>query len=255
MSEYNVQQQQDEDEIVIDLRVLFCDLWKGLKKLWWVFLILCSLMAGMNYVQSAVRYAPMYESKISFTVSTQTGYDETNTSYGFYYNQSTAEQMANLFPYILQSDVMQGLIKEELGTEFVNGNIIANAVPNSNLFTMKVTSSDATAAKQILEATMKHLPDVTKYVIGETKLNIIQPATTPEVSYNKPSYRRKVVKGFLVGVVVSCVILGIYALFRKTIRREEDFREVLNMKCLGVVPQVKFKAHKQKIVRSLVYKN
>lgn len=31
MSEYNVQQQQDEDEIVIDLRVLFCDLWKGLK--------------------------------------------------------------------------------------------------------------------------------------------------------------------------------------------------------------------------------
>ena len=251
MSEYNVQQQQDEDEIVIDLRVLFCDLWKGLKKLWWVFLILCSLMAGMNYVQSAVRYAPMYESKISFTVSTQTGYDETNTSYGFYYNQSTAEQMANLFPYILQSDVMQGLIKEELGTEFVNGNIIANAVPNSNLFTMKVTSSDATAAKQILEATMKHLPDVTKYVIGETKLNIIQPATTPEVSYNKPSYRRKVVKGFLVGVVVSCVILGIYALFRKTIRREEDFREVLNMKCLGVVPQVKFKAHKQKIDRSI----
>lgn len=64
MSEYNVQQQQDEDEIVIDLRVLFCDLWKGLKKLWWVFLILCSLMAGMNYVQSAVRYAPMYESKM-----------------------------------------------------------------------------------------------------------------------------------------------------------------------------------------------
>lgn len=75
MSEYNVQQQQDEDEIVIDLRVLFCDLWKGLKKLWWVFLILCSLMAGMNYVQSAVRYAPMYESKISFTVSTQTAVD------------------------------------------------------------------------------------------------------------------------------------------------------------------------------------
>ena len=109
MSEYNVQQQQDEDEIVIDLRVLFCDLWKGLKKLWWVFLILCSLMAGMNYVQSAVRYAPMYESKISFTVSTQTGYDETNTSYGFYYNQSTAEQMANLFPYkMCIRDSLQG---------------------------------------------------------------------------------------------------------------------------------------------------
>lgn len=33
MSEYNVQQQQDEDEIVIDLRVLFCDSMERIKKI------------------------------------------------------------------------------------------------------------------------------------------------------------------------------------------------------------------------------
>lgn len=247
MSEYDLKRREGEDEIEIDLSVLFSDLIRGFKKLWWIFLIICSLMAGLNYGQSAVRYEPMYESKVSFTISTQSGYDEANTSYNFYYSQSTAEQLEKLFPYILQTDVMQGLIKEDLGTETINGSITAQAVPNSNLFTMKVTSGNGEEAKQILEATMLHLPEVTKYVIGETKLNIIQPATTPNIAYNKPSYRREVAKGFVMGVGVSCVILALYALFRRTIRKEEDFRSVLNMKCFGVVPQIKFKAHKRAI--------
>lgn len=251
MSEYDVRQLEEEDEIEIDLGVLFCDLWKGFKKFWWVFLILCSVLAGLNYARSAAGYVPMYESKISFTVSTQSGYNEANTTYGFYYNQSTAEQLEKLFPYILQTDVMQALIKEELGMDYINGSITAKAVPNSNLFTMKVVSSDGEAARQILEATMKHLPEVTKYVIGETRLNIIQPATTPKNAYNKPSYRRQAMKGFVAGGVVSCALLALYALLRRTIRKEEEFKSVLNMKCLGIVPQVKFKAHKKKIDRSL----
>lgn len=247
MNEYNMMQPEDEEELEIDLGVLLCDMWKGLKKLWWVFLIICGVAAGINCAQRAARYVPMYESKISFTVSTQSGYDEGNTSYGFYYNQSTAEQLEKLFPYLLQSDVMQAMLKEELGTDYINGSISAKAVPNSNLFTMKVTSGDRDAAMQILEAAMDSLPRVSKYVIGETKLNIIQPVTTPKSAYNKPNYRRAAAKGFLAGAVLCGMILGVYALFRRTVRKEEDFQSVLNMRCFGVVPQVKFKKHGRKI--------
>lgn len=255
MSEYNVKQHEEEDELIIDIRVLFCDVWKGFKKFWWLLLILCSLMAGLRYVRCTASYRPMYESKVSFTVTTQSGYDETNTSYGFYYNQSTAEQMEKLFPYILQTDVMRALIKEELGTDYINGTISASAVPNSNLFTMKAVSSDREAARQILEATLKHLPEVTKYVIGKTKLNIIQPATNPEKAFNKPNYRREVVKGIRNGLLISCVILGLYALLRKTIRKVDDFQSVLNMKCLGVLPQVRFKKYNRKIDKTISIRN
>lgn len=246
MSEY-VNKTNNDDEITIDFGVIFCDVWKGFKKFWWIFLIICSFAATLNYSQKALRYTPMYESKVSFTVSTLSNYDETNTSYGFYYNQSTAAQLEKLFPYILQSDIMQALIKEELGTPGINGSITAEAIPNSNLFTIKVVSSDSAAPKEILEATIKHLPEVTKYVIGQTRLNIIQPATTPKEAYNKPDYRIEAVKGFLFGAAVCCLILAAYAFSRKTVKKVDDFQSVLNMKCLGVIPYVKFKAHNKKI--------
>ena len=243
---HDVDKYVEDDELVIDLSVLFYDLWRGLKKFWWIFLIICSITASLNYARTYVQYRPMYESKVSFTVSTFMGYDESNTSYGFYYNQSTAEQLANLFPYVLQSDVMRGLIQEELHTGAINGSVSASAVPNSNLFTMKAVSSSPAMAKQILQATLNHLPEVTKYIIGETKLNIIQPVTTPELPYNRPSYRKQIVLGVMIGMGVSVVWLGLYALFRRTIRKEVDFKNVLNLKCLGSIPFVKFKEHKKK---------
>lgn len=246
----------EDDELVIDLSVFFSDLWIGFKKFWWIFLVICSVMASLNFYRVRSQYQPMYESKVSFTVSTLVGYDEANTSYGFYYNQSTAEQMANLFPYVLQSDVMKGLIQEELHTNAINGSVSAKAVPNSNLFTMRAVSSSPELSKQILNATLKHLPSVTKYIIGSTKLNIIQPVTTPDIPSNVPNYRKQVVMGVLVGVGISCVWLGLYALFRKTIRKEADFKEILNLKCLGCIPFVTFKEHKKKeIDRSVLVSN
>ena len=237
----------EDDEITIDLFVFFCDLWKGFKKFWWLFIIICSLLAGLNFARSVVTYSPMYTSKASFAVSTLSGYDESNTSYSFYYDQSTAEQLATLFPYVLQSDVLKGLVKEEIGTDVINGTVTATPVSKSNLFTVKATSSDPHMAKMILEATLKHIPDVTRYIIGDTKLNMIEPVTTPVASINKPSYRKQVVMGAMVGVVISVVILGLYALFRKTIRKEADFKDVLNIKCLVSIPEVKFKQHKKEI--------
>lgn len=244
MNEYNI---KDEEEKVIDLCMVFCDFWKGLKKFWWLLLILCSLTAGGSYVLTVMRYSPMYESKVSFTVSTKMSYDESNTSYGFYYNQSTAEQLADVFPYILHSDIMNEIIQDKIKSGRANGSVDVQAIPKSNLFTMKAVSSEPMDAKELLEVTLKYLPDVTKYVIGETKLNIIQPVTTPDQPYNRPDYRKNVVKGMLLGILMSGVLLVVYALFRKTIRKEDEFREVLNIKCLGTVPQVHFKAHNKQI--------
>lgn len=244
MDEYKVKQ---EEEISIDLNEVFSNFWKGLKKFWLPVLILCSFTTAASCVKAAVNYLPMYESKVSFTVSTKMGYDETNTSYGFYYNQSTAEQLADVFPYILHSDIMNEMIQEELGPGATAGSVNVNAIPKSNLFIMEAKGSDPLYVRDLLKVTLKHLPDVTKYVIGDTKLNIIQPVTTPEQPYNTLNYRKSGVKGMIFGGIISGLILLMYALFHKTIRKEDDFREILNIKCLGTVPQVRFKMHKKQI--------
>ena len=71
----------NEEEQPIDLVSLFCDFFKGVKKFWWLLLILCSFTTALSYARIALSYSPMYESKVSFTVSTRVGYDEANTTY------------------------------------------------------------------------------------------------------------------------------------------------------------------------------
>lgn len=236
-----------EDE-EIDLVVLICDMLKGLRKMWLPFLIICILgtISGILYPIFRYTYIPSYRSQAIFSISTSNLYDETNTSYGFYYDAGTASQLENLLPYVLSSDIMQQKLKEELNTETVNGNIRISGVAKSNLFTMEVVSGDAAEAKRILDAALECLPQVSRYVIGETKLNIIEPSNLPVEPIAKRFQRSNPVKGLFLGIGVCIVILLAYAVFRKTIRKENDFRECLNISCLGVIPQVKFKAHRKK---------
>lgn len=253
MNEYNVSNEYDreDDENMIDISEFLCDLWRGLKKFWWLVIMISCTAAVALYIRSAKSYVPMYKADSSFTVTTMNDYDETNTFYSFYYTQSTAKQMEKLFPHILQSDIMQDLLKESLGTEGINGSIRISSVPNSNLFTMNVTSRSAEEAQRILETAMNLIPEVSRYVIGETKLNIIQPARASENPVNRPNYRRQILKGLLIGILAGGTLLFLYALLRKTIRKETEFRDILNMTCLAVIPQILFKQHGKNFDRSI----
>ena len=176
---------KENKDDVIDLGVLICDMWKGFKKYWWLLPILCCLTAGGAFYYKSSRYFPMYKSQASFTVSTNGSYQESNTAYSFYYSQSTAEQMTKLFPYILSSDALQELIKEDLGLEYLPGSLSVTGVSNSNLITLSAVSSDPDMARQLVESAMKFFPEVSRYVIGETKFNVIQPAVTPDEPMSK----------------------------------------------------------------------
>ena len=91
---------REDDELEIDLVLLFKAFWKSFTKLWWLVLILVLAGAGGFYVFQSLRYEPMYASSATFTVATGDG--ESGT-YNFYYNSNTADQMSKTFPYILDS--------------------------------------------------------------------------------------------------------------------------------------------------------
>lgn len=237
---------REKENDVIDLSVLICDMWRGLKKYWWLLPVLCCLTAGAAFQRKVSGYSPKYQAQASFTVSTNEAYQESDTSYSFFYNKSTAEQMTKLFPYILSSDALQEQMKEDLGVSDLPGSLSASGVSNSNLITLRAVSSDPDMARQLVESAMKFFPKVSRYVIGETKFNVLQPAVTPDEPMNQPDYCRTIEKGILLGGGIYCGLLLLYALLRNTIRKEKDIREKLNLSCMGVIPRIKFKAHSKK---------
>ena len=241
----NINSNGQKDD-VLDLHVLLKDALNIVKKIWWISLAVFVLLSSLYCGYQKYSYVPTYESKASFTVNTTTSYAEVAASYGFYYDSANAEQMAKVLPYILKSSVFNEVLKEELGTNRVNGTISLSAIKDSNLFSISVVSTDPEDAKAVLDAAVKRLPDVSRYVIGETKLNIIQPSAVPSSPNNPINYFLSVLICFAVTFVLSAVTVVIIALFRKTIQSEQDFRKQLNMVCLGTVPYKKSSKKKKK---------
>lgn len=229
--------QQDD---VLDLGRLFQDVRKGLKKFWWLVLVLAVAGSGVFCCYRAVAYKPLYESSASFTVKTLSGtsQNDTSTTYNFTYNKSTAAQLGNTFPYILTSDVLQQELEEELGTDEINGIITASSVEDSNLFTLTVSSASQKDAKEILEAVMKVYPDVSQYVIGETQFQVVEEAKVSEKPVNFPDYKKTFFLGAVVGILAAMLFIIFYALSRKTVRQADDLKEILNITCLATLPEV-----------------
>lgn len=232
-----------ETEAKIDIFEILYDYLRGLKKIWWLIPALACLFGGLLYARDVMRYQPVYKSQASFTVSTVTA-SGNGYSYSFYYDTSTVKQMASTFPYILESNLLTDLVKNDLGVEVINGTISASAIADSNLFTLTVTSSDPQDAYDILMAVIDHYSEVSAYVIGDTQLNMIEAPKLAETPYNEKNGFDSTVKGAAAGLLLAVILQFVYGKMRKTIRKEDEIKDVLNVQCLGSVPKVVFKKHR-----------
>lgn len=236
----------EEKQTPMDLIALAESMISEVVKYWWILIVMMLLGGTFFLVRSATSYYPMYRSEASFTVmfSSQSNADD-NATYDFRYDSETASQLGATFPYILNSELLQDAIKEDLGIQTVNGTISASVVPDSNLITMTVESNDAGAAKAILESAIRCYPDVARFVIGNIRFNMIDTPELAATPYNLPSYPAETVKGAVLGLILGIGILCLLALWTKTVRRTEELSGVINLRCLGKIPEVRRKARRK----------
>ncbi|KIR02431.1 hypothetical protein P261_01246 [Lachnospiraceae bacterium TWA4] len=195
-------------ETIIDLGVFLRSMRKGLYKWFFVLLLVCILFGAGMVLYNKTNYVPMYQAQSSFAVSMLSETDEGDEEYGFNYNSRTANQLTQLFPYILESDMLQDLMKNSLGTNEINGVMLVKSVKNSNLFTLVVSSTSAKDAEEILNVALKYIPEVAQYVIGDTKLSILKNARVFSTPYNLPNYRRLLLQGIAIGLLFDVLFFS-----------------------------------------------
>lgn len=232
-----------QDYEYIDLGVLIVDFWKGIKKYWLGIVVLALLGAAALWGYKQYTYMPIYRASSSFTVKTTgVGLDnEVNTTYGFYYDKNTADQIEKTFPYILGSSILQKRLREELNASYVNGSISAQVIEDSNLATLTVTSYNKESALEILEAVIIVYPEIAEYVIGEIEFEFISLPELQNTPINVPHQQKDIVMGAAAGAGFGLMLILFYALARRTIRTEKDLKKALSTTCLGLVPEVKEK--------------
>lgn len=221
----------------LELISLGRDVLHRLKRFWWVVILLTALFAALFYYRSSTTYSARYVAEATVSVEIVNG--------GQYANQTTAEQMGIVFPYILTSGALSDVIASDLGTNGVPGSITVTSIRGTNLLTIDVTANDPNMAYNILQSVLKNYPEVARFVVGQTRLSVIDDSGIPVDTGRTSVLRGSTVRGALIGLALSMVLLVLYTLSTRTIRGEAELRELLNIPCFGSLPLVRRKRRTQ----------
>ena len=224
----------DETE-KIDIMGLVSAFLNGLRRLWVLLLVIVIVCTLRSYFSTSFSYTPQYVA--SATVSVTTPGEA-------YTNIQSAQEMAEMFPYVLTSGVLQDVVQNDMGLDYLPGQINVEAEDGMNMLTISVSSDDPQMAYNILQSVIKNYPEVAEYIFGETKLQILDetgiPSDTQEEVVIRGSYKR----GALQGIIISAVILCLYVFLKRTVRTKEQLKKQVNLRDLGSLPYVRQKKRK-----------
>lgn len=113
----------------------------------------------------------------------------------------------------------------------------AESVEKTEVFRVTVTSPNPNEAEQIANAIAYILPKRISSIVEGTSAKIVDSAVVPS-SPSSPSYTASTVAGFLLGLMVSVVVVVLREAFDITIRTEEDITSVCKHPVLAAVPDM-----------------
>lgn len=115
--------------------------------------------------------------------------------------------------------------------------ISAAPVNETEIFEIIVTSTDPQEAEDIADAIAYILPKRITSIIEGTSAKIVDSAVTP-VRPSSPNYTQNTMIGFLLGLLLSIVVIVLREVFAVTIRAEEDIARGCSYPVLATVPNM-----------------
>lgn len=113
----------------------------------------------------------------------------------------------------------------------------AESVENTEIFRVVVTSPDPQEAEKLADSIAYILPKRISSIIEGTSAKVVDAAVMPSRP-SSPSYTANTVIGFLLGTILSVVIIALREFFDVTVRTEEDVAQVTEYPILTAVPDM-----------------
>ena len=213
---------------------------RTLPHLLWIPLTLALLAGGYRYVSIRRSYSPVYETFAVYRVSaSRTGSIDMGT-YGYYMDSNAAKKLASTYPYVMSSDEGKAMLRESYGVSSLPSTVTCRAEA-----TMLILSSRASSAQRAydgLHMAADVFPRAGVSILGSFTLEVFDEAPMPEAPTNPLNFTSSTIIWALAGFSAGLIFIAMIAFLRKTVHNSEDLRELLNVPCLGLLPQVRFKA-------------
>lgn len=224
----------------IDITSMLEVFFKTIKKFWLPILAVTIISAIGFCAYTIFAFEPKYESQATFSVNREDNSLISGSAIG-------DEQIKQSLPYILQSDVMKNMIKEEMGLDYFPAEIALESKESANFFVLRVTADDAGMAYGVLQSALAHIPEASVYVFGKIQVEVLDDSGIATGTSNYMNKKMSLGIGAMLGLVLSMFFVLIYSLTSHTIQKEEDFKKYLSVFCMAVVPKISFKKRRKEI--------
>ena len=119
----------------------------------------------------------------------------------------------------------------------LRGMIAADAVDSTEIFRVVVTSTDPKEAKEIADAIAYVLPKRIASIVEGTSAKVVDTAVKPATP-SSPNYTKNTMLGFIVGLVVTSLLVMLREFLDITIRTEDDIARCCAYPVLASVPDM-----------------
>ena len=142
-----IEKKEIDEAEKIDIMNLAADILNAVRRLWGLLLVLLLVCPLRSYFATSFSYTPQYVASATVSVTTPGG---------GYTNVQSAQDMAEIFPYILTSGVLKDVVAQDMGLDYLPGQITVEAEEGMNMMTISVSGSDPQMAYNILQSVIKN---------------------------------------------------------------------------------------------------
>ena len=209
----------------------------------WLIIVLAALMVGVGtYIFKESSYVPVYKTNTVFVVTTR------GSSTTVYNNLSSTSNVASLFTELMNSSIMRKTVMEYMGVSSLDATISASVIPNTNLLTMTVSSSNPRTAFLTAQALIDTHETLTYTIVDGILMEVLQYPTVPLRPVNSAGAMSAMKKVAFLTAAVTALALGIFSFMRNAVRSGSEAQKKLDCDYLGHLPHEK----KNKTIASMI---
>ncbi len=201
-----------------------------LVKQWWIIAMVLAVSLLGSYIYVTETYVPTYTATAMLVVSSKG-----STSNTVYSNLNAAESLAEVFSYIIDSDVVKTAAANSIGEERFNGTVSSSRVEGTNLIIVSVKGYHPKEAFQLLHGLLREHVVVSDLVMSNIILDVLQAPTVPVFADNSMSRRSRSIQYTLIITAISVAVLAAISFLNDTIKDESDIEAKLDVKHFATV--------------------
>lgn len=205
----------------------------------WLIVISAVVLAVAVYIYSSNFITPRYQAKVTLYVNNSVSESSEISSSDL----ATAQRLVDTYVAILQQySVMEKVsdrVEEETGKrlrpESLMNSMTAEAINETEVFTITVTHTNAAMAMTIANAIADVAPGVIESIVVGSSAKIVDYARMPSAPYT-PNNIRNAILGGIIGAMLAVAYVVIWVLSDVRINGEEDLAVISNAPILGLIP-------------------